>query len=242
MQKMSFLQSFIIEGNIGAGKSTFLRLIENRLPVQIVYEPVEQWRKICAGDNLLDKFYKDTQRWAYTFQSYAFITRVMEQQKKAAELSEGIQVLERSVYSDRYCFAKNCFEMGTMSPLEWGLYKEWFDWLVTNFSPRPAGFIYLRTSPEKCFERLQKRDRSEEKIVPLSYLQKLHDKHEQWLASPEKIAAYLKDIPALVLDTDAEFENNEERMNLFSEKIAHFIQEQGNQVFDFPKKAQTFSL
>ncbi len=240
MQKVSFLQSFIIEGNIGAGKSTFLRLIENRLPVQIVYEPVEQWRKVSAGENLLDKFYKDTQRWAYTFQSYAFITRVMEQQKKEKEAVHGIQVLERSVYSDRYCFAKNCFEMGTMTPLEWGLYTEWFDWLVTNFSPQPSGFIYLRTSPEKCFERLKKRDRSEEKIVPLSYLEKLHDKHEQWLAAPEQTAAHLKGVPVLILDTDAEFESNEQRMNEFSEKIAHFIQ--GQVLPQMPKMARILSL
>jgi len=223
VHKTSFLKSFMVEGNIGAGKSTFLRLIEEHLPVQIVYEPVDQWQQVAAGENLLERFYKDTKRWAYTFQSYAFITRVMEQQKKAAESMHGLQIIERSVYSDRYCFAKNCFEMGTMSPLEWSLYQEWFDWLIENYVQKPSGFIYLRTSPEKSFERLKKRARSEEKIVPLEYLTLLHDKHEQWLIDKKNVAKSLVDVPVLVIEADNEFENYPTQMEAYVAQIAEFI-------------------
>lgn len=213
----------MVEGNIGAGKSTFLRLIEEHLPVQIVYEPVHQWQQIAAGDNLLDRFYQDTKRWAYTFQSYAFITRVMEQQKKAAEATHGLQIIERSVYSDRYCFARNCFEMGTMSPLEWSLYREWFDWLIENYVQKPAGFIYLRTSPEKSYERLKKRARSEEKVVPLEYLTLLHEKHEQWLIGKENVAKSLSNVPVLVIEADKEFENYPAQMKEYVAQIAEFL-------------------
>ncbi len=213
----------MVEGNIGAGKSTFLRLIEEHLPVQIVYEPVDQWQRVAAGENLLERFYKDTQRWAYTFQSYAFITRVMEQQKKALELVHGLQVIERSVYSDRYCFAKNCFEMGTMNPLEWSLYQEWFDWLIENYVQKPSGFIYLRTSPEKSYERLKKRARSEEKVVPLEYLTLLHNKHEQWLIEKKNVAQSLFDVPVLVIEADQEFESSPAQMEEHVTQIAKFI-------------------
>ena len=67
---------FILEGNIGAGKSTFLRLAGDTLPLQIVPEPHTKWQQV-GGHNLLEKFYTDTNRWAYTFQSYAFVTRVL---------------------------------------------------------------------------------------------------------------------------------------------------------------------
>ena len=96
-------QVFILEGNIGAGKSTFLSLINTYLPVQIVLEPHTKWQKTGSGENLLDAFYKDTKRWAYTFQSYAFLTRILEQQEHSKTNTYGTQVLERSVYSDRYC-------------------------------------------------------------------------------------------------------------------------------------------
>ena len=221
---------FIIEGNIGAGKSTFLSLIRDSLPVQVVYEPHTKWQNIGAGENLLEKFYNDTPRWAYTFQSYAFITRVIEQSTAAKTNSYGIQVLERSVYSDRYCFAKNCFEMGTMTSLEWNLYTEWFAWLVENYVPRPHGFIYLQTDPEVCYERLTKRARSEEVAVTKEYLRLLHEKHESWLIYKNNILPSLHDVPVLVLDCNQEFENNPVVMEKFKNEIMNFINATHNQL------------
>ena len=177
----------IVDGNVGAGKSTFLGVLKKYFNVQIVYEPLYQWQKVADSGNLLEKFYSDTPRWAYTFQSYAFITRILEQRKMAEISPSPVQVLERSIYTDRHCFAKNCHEMGTMSDLEWELYKKLFFWLAEEYSVKPSGFIYLRTSPEVCYKRLQNRNRSEESEVPLEYLKKLHDKHEQWLVRKEGI-------------------------------------------------------
>lgn len=216
-------RSFILEGNIGAGKSTFLSLIEKELPVQVVYEPHRKWQDVGPGENLLDLFYKDTKRWAYTFQSYAFITRVIEQQEKAKHNPFSVQVLERSVYSDRYCFAKNCFEMGTLSSLEWKLYRDWFEWLVSSYSVRPAGFIYLRTDPEICYQRLCKRSRTEEAGISFEYLSSLHEKHESWLIKKEGVAPYLEDTPVLVLDCNLEFEANKEQMRNHINAIQAFV-------------------
>lgn len=214
---------FIIEGNIGAGKSTFLRLINERLPVQIVYEPHTKWQTIDGQENLLDKFYQDTKRWGYTFQSYAFVTRVIEQEKHAQINQFGRQLLERSVYSDRYCFAKNCFEMGTISGLEWSLYKQWFEWLVENYTTKPTGFIYLQSDPVVCYERLKKRGRQEEAAVPLSYLKSLHEKHEDWLLHKKGVANYLKDTPVLILDCNDEFETASEKFEEHLQKIGDFM-------------------
>lgn len=40
--------------------------------------------------------------------------------------------------------------------------------------------IYLRCTPEKCFERTKKRQREEESEIPLEYLTMIHNKHEEW--------------------------------------------------------------
>ena len=231
---------FIVEGNIGAGKSTFLRVLQQYLNVQMVFEPLEKWQNVGGTENLLEKFYVDAPRWAYTFQTYAFVTRILAQEEHAVVNKYPVQVLERSVYSDRYCFAKNCFELGTMSALEWKLYQEWFTWLVDNYTTKPSGFIYLRTDPTVCHQRLLKRSRHEESVIPFEYLQKLHDKHEDWLIHKKDVAPYLKDTPVLVLDCNKEFEADPASMEEHVEKIAMFFME--NNIYNVKNTQKSSSL
>ncbi len=215
--------SFIVEGNVGAGKSTFLKIIQKYLNVDIVFEPLDKWQKVGGSENLLEKFYADAPRWAYTFQTYAFVSRLVAQQEQAVSCEYSTQILERSVFSDRYCFAKNCFELGMMTALEWKLYQEWFSWLVSYYVEKPAGFIYLQTNPEICYQRLQRRARPEEAVVPLEYLQKLHIKHEEWLIAKEGIASCVRDVPVLIIPCDNEFEQDRQEQEKHMQAVALFI-------------------
>lgn len=215
-----------LEGNIGAGKSTFLSHFSSHLPVQPVFEPHERWQKM-GGGNLLELFYRDPERWAYTFQSCAFITRLQAQEELARSMHAPIQLLERSVFSDRYCFAKNCYEMGMMQELEWRLYTEWFEWLVDVFNLYPTGIIYLRTQPEVSYNRLCKRARSEEAAVPLSYLQQLHEKHESWLMDKHNVLPAMQQVPTLVLDMDEGFVDNKEKQEHFKIEVTRFLRQLG---------------
>ncbi|OGB97004.1 hypothetical protein A3F06_01470 [candidate division TM6 bacterium RIFCSPHIGHO2_12_FULL_36_22] len=220
--EISNIKRFIIEGNIGAGKSTFLKILEQHLAIEGVLEPHAKWQDVGDGENLLDLFYKDTPRWAYTFQTYAFVTRVLEQEQRALKAISSVQILERSVFSDRFCFAKNCYEMGLMSSLEWQLYQDWFQWLVEGYTIKPAGFIYLQTDPDVCYERLVKRNRHEESSVSLDYLTKLHNKHQQWLVEKKDEVSFLQDVPVLVLHCNQEFEKNLDEQQAHISKIAEF--------------------
>ncbi len=223
MQKNFMRHILVIEGNIGAGKSTLLRLLNEHLAIDPVYEPHERWQNVGNGDNLLDKFYKDINRWAYTFQTYAFVTRVLEQERQLKEAKTTVQVLERSVFCDRYCFAKNCYEMGAMQPLEWQLYCDWFGWLVESYTTKPTGFIYLQTDPTVCYERLCKRDRKEESAVPLDYLRRLHEKHEEWLMQRKNVSDYLHNVPVLVLPCNSDFESSAQELQKHLDAIeGHF--------------------
>lgn len=223
----------IVEGNIGAGKSTFLAMIKRYLAVQVVPEPHTQWQQVIEGQNLLDMFYTDTKRWGYTFETYAFLTRVMKQQQMALINPYPLQILERSVFSDCYCFTKNLYEQEIISPLEWHIYQEWFSWLIDTYVTKPDGFIYMQTSPEVCFERMKKRDRVEEKTVPLSYLQSLHEKHESFLCKKEGIADYLKNIPVLTLACDKEFESDDVQQRQHIRDILQFCEQTVAQPIDY---------
>ncbi len=218
-------QWIIVEGNVGAGKSTFLKMIQQYLDVGFVYEPHEQWQRVGDTGNLLEQFYENPQRWAYTFQSYAFITRIKAQQQFAQKTHQQNCILERSVFSDRYCFAKNAYETGFMSPLEWHLYREWFSWLVEYYMPKPAGFIYLRVDPKVCLDRMQIRNRHEESSVPLHYLQQLHEKHEKWLVQKEGVDALVRDVPVLILDGNPDFEHTVSQQLDHIAKITNFFKD-----------------
>ena len=67
---------YSVEGNIGSGKSTLLSLIKEQISaIQVVPEPVADWQNVSKF-NLLEIYYKDPHRWAYTFQLNAVATRM----------------------------------------------------------------------------------------------------------------------------------------------------------------------
>jgi len=242
MVKNSVKHILVVEGNIGAGKSTFLQLLNKHLVIDPVFEPHERWQNVGGGENLLEKFYTDIRRWAYTFQTYAFVTRVLEQEKHLHKCVSGVQVLERSVYSDRYCFAKNCYEMGVMQPLEWKLYSDWFTWLVDGYATKPTGFIYLQTDPSVCYERLRKRNRHEEASVPLDYLKRLHEKHEDWLIKRTELVDYLADIPVVTLPCNLDFENNKDELEKHLETIVKRFKLEYRLINNHEESEQTVSI
>ncbi|MCO5582181.1 hypothetical protein L7F22_036071 [Adiantum nelumboides] len=179
--------TFCVEGNISVGKTTFLHRVTNeaielRDLVEIVPEPVAKWQDVGPEHfNILDAFYAEPQRYAYTFQNYVFITRLMQEQESAGGLKP-LRLMERSVFSDRMVFVRAVHEAKWMNEMEISIYDSWFNPVVSVLPGLvPDGFIYLRASPDTCHKRLQMRKRSEEQGVTLEYLRGLHEKHEQWL-------------------------------------------------------------
>ena len=120
-----------VEGNIGTGKSTFLSQVEKHIPNScVIYEPLDVWTKFTDenGKNILQNFYEDSKRFAYTFQTLAFLSRV-ERMRTTDYQKYDYVFIERSIFSDREIFAKNCYLSGLLTELEWKLYNAWFAWV-----------------------------------------------------------------------------------------------------------------
>ena len=187
---------YFIEGNIGTGKSTFLSMIETLFPEnQVIYEPIDIWSSFTDeyGNSILDYFYKDQKRYAYTFQSLAFISRIEKiSEIDIARTMSGLSAsdtcaknifIERSIWSDSNVFARNCALNGTLTPIEYKLYKRWFTWAenMVKESLKDAKFVYLRCNPDTSLNRINIRDRKAERGIPKEYITQIHLRHEEWM-------------------------------------------------------------
>ncbi|XP_015666588.1 deoxyguanosine kinase, mitochondrial [Protobothrops mucrosquamatus] len=232
-----------VEGNIAAGKSTFVGLLRRAFPEwRLTAEPVAKWQEVRAAaaaaaapqvdfGNLLQMVYREPSRWSYTFQTYSCLSRLKAQLEPLAaetpKTQEPVLVFERSVYSDRYIFAKNLFEIGHMTEIEWIIYQDWHTFLLQTFGDQLAlhGFLYLRAPPEVCFERLHWRSRPEEKGLQLPYLEQLHVQHENWLVKKATVihSEALRDVPVLILDVTKDFENDPNEQSKLVGQVKTFM-------------------
>ena len=184
-----------IEGNIGSGKSTLLENIRNHYSqnarVIFLKEPVNEWEKIkdSDGNTMLKKFYADQEKYSFAFQMMAYISRLQILRhtiKTIAEHSSAehsshnyIIITERSLYTDRYVFAKMLHDQGKIEDVCYQIYLNWFDEFAQDF---PINYsIYVKTDPEKCYERIHKREREGEEVIPLAYLQDCNNYHDDFL-------------------------------------------------------------
>lgn len=227
---------YILEGNIGAGKTTFLRLIAQHLPdIKTIFEPVHNWQDTQSGQSLLANFYQNPQRWAYTFELFTLICRVQDHLKEQQD-TKAVKVIERSIYSGYYCFAHNSYAQGFMNDIEWYLYEKWFSFLIMNKCVSPQGFIYLRVSPEIAYERIKKRNRSEEKKLSFDYLKQIHKRHEMFLMKKESILTSLKRVPVLVLNCNEDFEENPIQLHRHFHTIESFLIQTGSLIKPYKHK------
>lgn len=213
---------FTIEGNIGAGKSTIIKIIQDHIVenkfVNFLQEPVDEWLNLknSDGENILDLFYKNKKRWSYSFQMNAFISKqkLIEKCLKTNKLVE-TNISERSVFTDKECFAKQLKEDNYIDELEWELYNNWYDWLINKSNLNTSGIIYLKCSPETSYNRIKKRARKEENLIPYEYLNNIHKKHEDWLNNTK--------IPVLIIDVNEDFEFDLVYQKIIINKIITFL-------------------
>ncbi len=219
-----------IEGNIGSGKSTLINYLHDLQNCTIMHEPVDIWRNI-TGDteektntNILDTYYTNPKRWSYTFQSFAFITRYMELQKVLQQLKNSMQneqelsiiISERSHFTDKEIFARTLYENGNICDLEMKLYLYWFNSLsaIHNYNK----IIYVRTNSEIAYQRIRKRGRPEENDITLTFLEQIHDAHEQWLLNEHNRQV-------LILDGNIDMNEDQEVLKRHKQAILDFIRE-----------------
>lgn len=177
----------IIEGQIGVGKTTMGEILEREEQV-ILYRELQLTETL----SLLDRFYADQSRWAFTLQIH-FLNerfRMIKQIRKA-----GGGALDRSIYGDRI-FADVLHEDGQMSHEEYLTYTTLLDNMLEHVEP-PELLIYLDCTVETAMERIKRRNRGLEGGIPREYLERLNHHYLRWFDSYDIS-------PKLLIDTDTD--------------------------------------
>lgn len=197
-----------LDGNIGAGKSTLLEAIGRDLAdiVTVIQEPVGMWMNLknAEGKSLLELFYSDIPRWAYTFQNCAILTRLLETQKilkayAAGEIKTPVIITERSVLTDRHVFAQMLKSQQKMDDLEWQLYMKWFDAFAAEMPYK--GIIHLTTSATTSKDRIAIRQRAGEEGIPIEYLNDLDAAHHSWMETADLPVLQISSEPGVELES-----------------------------------------
>ena len=220
---------FIVEGNIGTGKTTFLKTLQESLShATVTLEAVDYWQNESNGQSILQNFYESPHRWGYTMETIALKIRIQEHIQQ--QMSTLPNIVERSIYSGYHCFAHNSFEQGYLNQLEWNVYNAWFDFLTYQHCLPPQGFIYLRANPKLSYKRTVQRDRQAEETIKLSYLEQIHFKHENFLIHKKDIHHSIINTPVLVLDCNYDLLTDKKILFDYVEQVEQFIQTNYKQI------------
>jgi len=209
-----------IEGNIGTGKSTLIEKVQehfqkSKLNIKFGYipEPVNVWNSVTddEGMTILEKYYGNQKKYAFSFQMMAYISR-LSIMRKTIQLEEyDIIIVERSIFTDCEVFAKMLYADGKIETIEYNIYMKWFNEFIGDLPN--IWHIYIQADPLISLERVLKRGRQGENI-PLSYLETCHEYHENWLLKNQNV-------PTLLLDGNRNMEEADYAEWL--EKITDFI-------------------
>ncbi|XP_032606266.3 putative thymidine kinase 2 mitochondrial variant 1 isoform X3 [Taeniopygia guttata] len=193
-----------IEGNIASGKTTCLDYFAQTTSIEVLKEPLAKWRNV-RGHNILGLMYQDASRWGITLQTYVQLT-MLEQHTRP--MISPIRMMERSIHSAKHVFVENLYRSGKMPEVDYAVLSEWFDWIQNNTDVSVDLIVYLQTSPKVCYERLKTRCREEEKVIPLEYLEAIHELYEEWLI---KRALFEVSCPVLVIGADHDMQKMVEK-------------------------------
>ena len=191
----------VIEGNIGAGKTTLAMHIAQDYGARLILEQFED-------NSFLAKFYTNPERYAFPLEMSFLAERYNQLKEELAhpELFTPFTVADY-YFSKSLIFAKN-----TLEPEEYRLYRNIF-MIIYQTLPRPDLYVYLHASVDRLLRNIAKRGREYEKHITPDYLKKIQDGYFEAFHQE-------KDMRFLVLDVnDIDFVKNESDYKKLKELI-----------------------
>jgi len=173
----------VIEGNIGAGKTTLTTKIAEDYNAKIILEQF-------ADNPFLPKFYKNQERYAFPLEM-SFLADRYNQLKK--ELTNR-DLFKTFTISDYYFIKSLIFAKSTLHDDEYKLYRDFFNIIYTSL-PKPDIYVYLHKDVDVLLANIKKRGRDYEQEIEPEYLQKIQNAYFDFFKQENNFSI-------LILDTN----------------------------------------
>jgi len=211
-----------IDGNIGSGKSTLLTHLKNYFidnsNVIFLKEPVDEWENVKdkEGNTILQKFYENQEKYSFSFQMLAYISRLNLIKEAIQKNPNAIIITERSLYTDKMVFAKMLYDDGFINLIDYQIYMKLFESFAHEYPVHQI--IYVDTTPQNCIDRIQKRSRTGETNIKLDYLINLDKYHQNMIKS-------ISEYKTLYLNGNLDINEKPNTINVWIWMIYNFIYE-----------------
>lgn len=155
----------VIEGNIGAGKTTLASKIADQFNARLILEHF-------ADNPFLPKFYNEPDKYSFPLELSFLASRYKQLKEELVP-----QDLFKSFTVADYYFMKSLvFAASTLNGDEYNLYRQIF-YIIYGTLPKPDIYIYLYLTPDRLIKNIEKRGRGYEKKITKEYLQKIQDNY-----------------------------------------------------------------
>ncbi|MFZ5431292.1 MAG: deoxynucleoside kinase [Bacteroidota bacterium] len=195
------IRFLVIEGNIGAGKTTLATRFSDEFNAKLVLEQF-------ADNPFLPKFYEDKERYSFPLE-LSFLADRYNQIKKEVLHPE----LFRNMLIADYYFTKSAIFAGnTLQKDEYRLFRRLFN-IVFESLPKPDLYVYLHLSVENLMKNIRKRGRDYEQKMDPGYLEQIQQGYFEYFRQ-------ITQFPILIVDTNGiDFVGNEDHYKLLKDLI-----------------------
>lgn len=177
------LNYLVIEGNIGAGKTTLAQMISEKYKTKLVLEQF-------ADNPFLPKFYENQEQYSFPLEM-AFLAERYNQLNR--ELSH-LDLFSPFTISDYYFMKSLIFAQNTLQPDEYNLYRQFFT-IIYEKMPKPDLYVYLHKDVDLLLKNIAERGRIYEAFITKEYLEKISQGYFGYFRQQT-------DFPILIIDTN----------------------------------------
>jgi len=171
----------VIEGNIGAGKTSLATLLSQKLSTRLVLEQF-------ADNPFLPEFYRNPDKYAFSLE----LSFVAERYQQLKDVLSQPDLFRPKVIADYYLLKSLIFARVNLPEIEFSLFEKLFR-IVYDSLPKPDAMIFLHSDVDRLRQNIRKRGREYEQGIEAAYLENIGQSYVDALK-------LIDDIPVLLVD------------------------------------------